>query len=170
LLDMETLVETYGKAIYGLCRKLTQNPHDADDLYQQTFLTATEKTFREAENPKALLTKICLSHYKNQQRKFARRLRIAPASDVETEHISAPVNLEQDFAKKEQYAALRQAVANLEERLRIPTLLYYAMELPLKEIAKLLSIPEGTVKSRLSAARKTIKEELEVNGFDGQTI
>lgn len=170
MLDIETLVETYGKAIYGLCRKLTQNQHDADDLYQQTFLTAMEKTFRAEENPKALLTKICLSHYKNNQRKFARRMRIAPVSDVETEHLSSQENLEVSFAQQEEYAALRHAVEQLDEKIRIPVLLYYAMELPLKEISRILAVPEGTVKSRLNTARKAIKKELEVKGFDGQRI
>lgn len=170
MLTIEILVADYGKAIYGLCRKLTQNTYDAEDLYQQTFLTAMEKTFRAEENPKAFLTKICLSHYKNNQRRFARRMRIAPVQDTETEHVPATENLEQDFAQKEQYAALRQSVNALDEKLRIPVLLYYAMDLPLKDIAKLLGIPEGTVKSRLNTARKAMKQELEVKGFDGQRI
>ena len=62
---------------------------------------------------------------------------------------------------------MRKIVANLDERHRMPVYLYYAADLPLKEIAQILGCPEGTVKSRLNAARIAIKKELEVNGYDG---
>ena len=165
-MDVETLVAEYGKAIYGLCRKLTQNAFDADDLYQQTFLTALGKEFRREENPKAFLTKICLSHYENTRRKYARRQRIAPVTEAETERISSGEDLEKGSLERELKTALRKAVEGLAEKYRIPVLLYYAMDLSLKEIAGCLKIPEGTVKSRLSTARKLLREELEVNGFD----
>ena len=36
--EVEQLIDDYGKAVYGFCRKLAVNPYDTDDLYQQTFL------------------------------------------------------------------------------------------------------------------------------------
>ena len=83
--DMESLVQEHGRAIYGLCRKLTPTKEDADDLYQQTFLIALGKTFRADGNPRALLAKICVAQWKNEQRKLARRSRIAPSADVDTD-------------------------------------------------------------------------------------
>lgn len=165
--DMELLVEQHGKAIYGLCRKLTGSKYDADDLYQQTFLVAMGKKIREDGNPRALLSKICIAQWKNEQRKLFRRGRIAPQSELEPEQVPLTGELTSDLEKKELHGAVRRVVASLDERCRLPVLLYYGMELPLKEIAGILGCPEGTVKSRLSAARKIIKEELEVNGYDG---
>lgn len=165
--DMELLVEQHGKAIYGLCRKLTGSKYDADDLYQQTFLVAMSKKFRDDGNPRAFLSKICVAQWKNEQRKWARRARIAPVSDVETENVAFAGELAADLENRELHEAVRRIVAGLEERCRLPVLLYYGMELPLKDIAQILGCPEGTVKSRLSAARKAIKEELEVKGYDG---
>lgn len=165
--DMELLVEQHGKAIYGLCRKLTGSKYDADDLYQQTFLVAMGKEIRDDGNPRAFLCKLCIAQWKNEQRKLFRRARIAPVTDTEPEQVAFTGELTAEVENRELYAAVRRIVSGLDDRCRLPVLLYYGMELPLKEIAEILKCPEGTVKSRLSAARKAIREELEVNGYDG---
>ena len=165
MLTVETLVETYGDAIFGLCRKLTGDKHDAEDLYQQTFLIALGKQFRKDGNPKALLTGICIAQWKNEIRKRARRHRIAPQTGTEAT-LADPQCLEEEAFARLQEEAVRRIVAELDEKFRLPVLLYYSMELPLSDIAHVLHIPEGTVKSRLSAARQKIKQELEVTGYD----
>lgn len=165
--DMEQLIREHGKAVYGLCRKLTATQFDADDLYQQTFLIAMGKHFSEDGNPRALLTKICIAQWKNEQRKLFRRQRIAPQTDVEAEQLAAEDSPAAEAEKNELNLALRKIVASLDDRCRLPVLLYYGMELSVGEIAGVLHCPEGTVKSRLSAARKIIRNELEVNGYDG---
>ncbi len=167
MLDVELLVEQHGKAIYGLCRKLTGSVHDADDLYQQTFLVAMGKKICDDGNPRAFLSKICITLWKGEQRKRFRRSRIAPQEELEPERIAACGEISADLEKQELYDAVRSIVAALDEKFRLPVLLYYGMELPLKEIAQTLGCPEGTVKSRLSSARKIMKEKLEVKGYDG---
>lgn len=164
--SMEVLVEQHGKDIYGLCRRLTTSRFDADDLYQQTFLTAMSKQFRDDGNCKALLVSICIAQWKNEVRKHSRRNRIAPEKPLEEQQIFAAAEPETLLQEKQQKAALRAVVAKLDDRCRIPVLLYYGMEMPLSEIAGVLHIPVGTVKSRLSAAREKIKKELEVTGYD----
>ena len=52
----------------------------------------------------------------------------------------------------------------IEKDLKMVTVLYYYDELPVKEIAIILNIPEGTVKSRLSRARKSISEIYKLGG------
>ena len=56
---------------------------------------------------------------------------------------------------------MRQAVERLPERQRVIVLLYYMEELSVAQIAEVVKIPEGTVKSRLYQARKTLQRELE---------
>jgi len=167
LQNMELLVQEHGRVIFGLCRKLTPNYQDAEDLYQQTFLTALGKEIRREENPRAFLAKICVSLWKNELRKRSRRSRIAPLSDTEPGDHPGICDLSADAEEREQLAVLRACVSRLEERQRLPVLLYYAMELPLTEIAGILHIPEGTVKSRLAAARRKLREEMEGCGYDG---
>jgi len=125
------------------------------------------KEIRDDGNPRAFLCKLCIAQWKNEQRKLFRRARIAPASDTEPEQVAFTGELTAEVENRELYAAVRRIVSGVDDRCRLPVLLYYGMELPLKEIAEILKCPEGTVKSRLSAARKAIREELEVNGYDG---
>lgn len=55
---------------------------------------------------------------------------------------------------------LKEAINTLEDECRIPVLLYYIQDIPLKEVALILEQPEGTVKSRLSRARKKLARYL----------
>ena len=61
---------------------------------------------------------------------------------------------------------IQQIVANLPEKYRIPVYLFYSAELSIQEIAKVLQIPAGTVKSRMNKAKHVLKEELETLGYD----
>ena len=62
---------------------------------------------------------------------------------------------------REETAAVRKAVERLPERQRVIVLLYYMEELSVTQIAEVVKIPEGTVKSRLYQARKSLQRELE---------
>lgn len=56
---------------------------------------------------------------------------------------------------------VRKAVSRLDEKYRIPVLLYYMEEMSIAEVAAVMQIPQGTVKSRLDTARKRLESELE---------
>ena len=103
----------------------------------------------------------------NDVRKHSRRQRIAPVVEAEPETVGADIGMEAQMEKREQLAQLRKIVSKLDDRCRLPVLLYYGMEMPIAEIAEVLHIPAGTVKSRLASAREKIKRELEVTGYDG---
>ena len=57
-------------------------------------------------------------------------------------------------------------MVTLPEKYRIPVYLYYSAELSVKEIAEVMKIPEGTVKSRMNKAKHLLKKELEALGYD----
>ena len=70
-------------------------------------------------------------------------------------------NADEQLLADEQKKQVQQAVASLPEKLRMVVLLHYMEELPVKEMAKMLRIPEGTVKSRLKHARDILAGALE---------
>ncbi len=74
-----------GDDIYGFCMYLTGNRANADDLYQDTFLTALEKADRISfnDNPKSYLMGMALRLRKNHECKDARRMRIAGSESLE---------------------------------------------------------------------------------------
>ncbi len=75
---------------------------------------------------------------------------------------SGELPLEEQMISGEEKQLVQRAVSGLPERYRLPVLLFYMEELKLSEIAQVLNIPEGTVKSRLFKAKKLLKKELEV--------
>lgn len=171
--ELSELVELHGREIYGFCYKLAQNKADADDLYQETFLKATEfcQKIDSTKNPKGFLITITLGIYRNNRRKFAWRQRIAPSrewtDDWDEEIILNSRELPEDIVVKNEEKRLIQEAANsLNEKLRIPLYLYYTAEFSVEQIAGILKIPVGTVKSRLFKARKVLKKIMEDSEYE----
>ena len=167
-LDVALLVEQNGDSVYRYCKGLTYTLEDAEDLYQQTFLKAFElhKKISLQRNPKAYLMSIAANLWKNHKSRYARRERIAPTISSETEGVQiGDVKDEQDIlehiVKKEQLSDLRNCVERLPEKQKQAILLFYAGELSLEDIARVLKIPKGTVKSRLHSAKERLRKEME---------
>ena len=168
--ELSELIRLHGDAVYNFCCRLTANRPDAEDLYQETFLKATELCHKidQHGNPKAFLLSIALRLWKDHRRKFARRQRIAPIQALPEDETqwhfagSEEIQPEEAAISREQAEAVRRAVEALDNSHRIPLYLYYTAELSIEEISTLLKLPSGTVKSRLYHARKAIQSRLEV--------
>ena len=164
--ELEKCIEKYGNDIYAFCLHLAYSQQEAEELYQDTFLKAMELLHGiEAENnPKSYLLSITIRLWKNQKRKYAWRKRIAGFSSLEEETQEAEpgsgYSLEEEVLKKEQLRQLRQAVKELDYKYRMTVCLYYMEEMPIADIAKILRLPKGTVKSRLYKAREILKKQL----------
>ncbi|MDE6016493.1 MAG: RNA polymerase sigma factor [Acetatifactor sp.] len=166
--QLERCIEEHGKAIYSFCRHLAGNLQEAEDLYQDTFLSAVELSDRidYESNPKSYLLSVAVHIWQNRKRKFAWRKRIAdmrPIVDERDEESSEATDLspEEQIIDREQAEIVQKAVHALPERLRIVVLLFYIEELSTAQIAAMMRIPKGTVLSRLHQARKLLKRELE---------
>ena len=73
---LENCIRDHGQEIYSFCKFLTQNQEEAEDLYQDTFLLATEKRneIDFAGNPKSYLLSVAIRLWKNKKRKWAWRI------------------------------------------------------------------------------------------------
>ena len=166
--ELEQCIHEYGKDIYSFCKHLTCNQQEADDLYQDTFLTAMElqQKIDRKENPKSYLLSIAVRIWKNRKRKYAWRNRIAPTETLieecnEGAIVGTEASPEEVLISGEKAGIVRRAVDKLPERLKVCVLLFYMEELSVMQIASVLKVPEGTVKSRLYQARKRLEKELE---------
>ena len=155
---MDQYIRQYGRRLYGLCLTLCTNASEADDLYQDTWLRVIKSisqydTSREFE---PWLTKICVNTYRNTLRRIARspllNFQTNEEKDAFLQSVPAPDNPD--------YGPLYEAVDGLPEKLRLAVILFYFEEMDTAATAQVLGIPEGTVKSRLSKARKLRKEVL----------
>lgn len=164
--DFENFMREHQAAVYGYCRGLTRHREDADDLFQQTFVTAFAK-FEEIESdrsPRAYLLTLASNLWRNERRKFARRRRIAPAEELDSqllENIPGEDSPEGELLQREQSRAVRAAINRLPAKFKIPLMLYYAGNLSVEEIAVRCGCPPGTVKSRLFHGRAKLKTILE---------
>ena len=151
---LERMIREYGKDIYSFCIYLTGSRDLADDLYQQTFLTAIEKGDIDPDNnPRSYLLGIAVNLRNNQRRKLLfRRNREYLESDDVYDVISnisdGNENMGEELERKERNKEIRKGVALLPEKLRQVVIMYYTEDLPVAEIASILNISEGTVKSR----------------------
>ena len=167
-LELEQCIQEYGRDIYSLCKYLTCNVQDADELYQDTFLKAVELHWKidGQDNPKSYLLSIAVNLWKNRRRKEAWRNRIASVASLteeQEENLTGGVEIspEETYLVNEEMQIVRSAVDKLPEKLKVCVLLFYMEDLSVAQVAKTLKLPEGTVKSRLYQARKLLEKELE---------
>ena len=166
------LLERDGQSVYSFCRMLTGSREEAEELYQETMLMATERRrdISSADNPKSYLIAVSLGIHKNRRKKAARRQRIAPIGEL-TDELSAVIadqtdTPEETFLRHEMLELIRTETQKLPEHLRLPIYLYYTARLSVEEIAVTIHIPKGTVKSRLHKARLIIKKKMEDYGYE----
>jgi len=77
----------------------------------------------------------------------------------------------EEVEKKDDWDRVEQAIANLPLAQRVVVVLYYLNDLSLQEIAEILDVPVGTVKSRLHYSRLALKKSLGLTGFgDGEKL
>lgn len=169
--DIEKLIDCYGTDIYRFCLKLCMHKANAEDLYQQTFLRMMEieMEMNWQDHPKTFLFSVANSIWKNDIRKKARHERIAPTmtiSEVTENYVKDDGNLQQEVLDGIRNDSLLTCIQELPDKLRVPVELYYSFEYSLKDIATIMQIPTGTIKSRLAKARKIMKRRLEELGYE----
>ena len=154
------LFHKYKNLVYKTAYLMLGSTEDAEDALQEIFVRVYRSlsTFQPSKGAfTTWLYRITVNHCLNRRRK--RRLftlpldRVSPTSS--TEHTSSP---ESPLAEEE---TIQQALAQLSEKLRAVVILRYYHELSYAEIAQILDIPVGTVKSRLNSALRVLRKELE---------
>lgn len=165
--EFEKYIYTYGKDLYSFCCFVTHNRQEADDLYQDTFLKLYEIGEKAIilSNPKSYLMTVAVNLYRNYKRKLSIRQRIV-GTEVSVEDMFLEIPTEEEteeerIIRSEEHLMVRRAVNKLPDKYRIPILLFYMEELPLTDIARILNMPEGTIKSRIHRAKKLLKQKLE---------
>ena len=164
--NIEQYITEYGKDIYSFCVYLTGSRDLADDLYQQTFLVAIEKGGIDGNNnPKSFLLSVAVNVWRNMRRRlFFRRSRTEYVftDDQNSFDIADPSPDGEELAViRERNDEIRRAVMELPEKMRQVVILFYTEDMKITEIAEILRISEGTVKSRLHSAKKKLRERLE---------
>lgn len=148
---------------------MRKNPHDAEDLVQDTLLKAFRSidTF-DGRYPRAWLLTIMRNSWASRYK--SNRLQVDPWVDIEsqtlqTSHIRSR-RPEEDVIDREFVAAVKAAVDDLPLHQKEIVTLVDLLGLSYEEAANLLDVPVGTVMSRLHRARTRIRDKLARSGLD----
>jgi RNA polymerase sigma-70 factor (ECF subfamily) len=145
--DFEGLVADYYRPLYQFAYTLTRDEADACDLTQQTFYIWANKGHQLREKSKVKTWLFTTLH-----REFlGSRRRQTRFPHIEVESIAAELPVVQPPTVNQLDAGhLLEALAQLDELYQAPVALFYLQDYSYNEIAEILGVPVGTVKSRLA--------------------
>jgi RNA polymerase sigma-70 factor (ECF subfamily) len=148
------LVERQARFVFRVAYALLRNSHDAEDAVQETFLKLYRTGAWEAiEDEKAFLAR---ATWRMAVERLPKRRQEPPDPDAPS-HDASP---EEAAIAADRNAAVRRFVDALPEELRQPLALSTVEGLTSRQIAGLMGLPEGTVRTRLMRARQILKEKL----------
>jgi RNA polymerase sigma-70 factor (ECF subfamily) len=155
-------------ALYNFAFHLCYNEEDANDLVQETYLKAFRfiDKYIQGTNAKAWLFKILKNAFINQYRKKSKRPTRVDYEDIVSYHdnddasFSEFTDLRQELFESMMGDEVTIAINALPMDFRTVILLCDIEGFTYEEIAKIIDIPIGTVRSRLHRARKMLKEKL----------
>jgi RNA polymerase sigma-70 factor (ECF subfamily) len=157
--DIESLVESYLDYVRRLALSILDEPSEADDAVQETFLAAYRNLgrYRGESSLKTWLTSIAVNVCRGKLRK--RKMQQTLQNALEALHILSPheATPEREAIRNEASQRLWQAVDSLDEKHRLVIALRYVHELSVPEIAVALDVNEGTIHSRLHYARRKLQ-------------
>lgn len=169
------LVRTQHRRVYGLCYRFTGNATDAEDLTQDVFLKVYSNlsSFDMARGSLQVWITTMTRNLLVDNFRRTRNLRATGSLDDgwdETDELrpldrlqSTSPSPHENAAQKELAKMVQGALAKVSTELREAVILRDLQDMDYKEIAQVLGIPEGTVKSRISRGRAELARLLERN-------
>jgi RNA polymerase sigma-70 factor (ECF subfamily) len=166
----EDLVKAHTRRVYAICYRFTGSDHEAQDLTQDVFvrLFRSLKSYRVGEGSfvvwlSRLTRNLLIDHY--------RRTKLDRVTDsiegqlpMLEEKTAASARTEGILAGREASEVLQAGLQRLSPELREAVILRDLEEMEYKEIAQVLNVPEGTVKSRLNRGRAELARVLRRKG------
>ena len=159
------LFAEYRADLYALARDLCgENSADAEDLTMRTLDRAIRRIDSYEEEKGRLgdwMRQIMRNLHKNDLDLKAANSGVAFApEDIEAAFDEVDTTTEDGILANSDGDYLRKAVDKLPKDLREAVILHYFVDLPIADVARILRVPEGTVKARLHYARKTLQMKL----------
>jgi RNA polymerase sigma factor (sigma-70 family) len=163
---MRMLYDEYAKPIYHLALKLMKNKEDAEDIMQETFITAFSKLqkLNEPVTFQSWLGRIAANKCTDALRKHQIHAvqDLWDVDEILVEEENALMLPESALDSKE----TANMILNIIDELPVPQKMciyyHYYQDIPVKQIAEILNANEHTVRSRLNLAKKKIREEVEL--------
>ncbi len=134
----------------GWCRRLVDDDETAHEIASEAF-TRLWARWTAVEEPQGFLYVTAANIVRDHWRKLERERRAVRRATTEAERAPRPEQAD---------PSVRLLVQSLPERLRVPILLHYYADMPIREVAMLTGRKEGTVKADLHTARELLRAHL----------
>lgn len=150
------LVERYQGAVYNLAYRMLGDPGDAEDAAQEIFVRIYRQLGRYDPARKfstwtlAIATNYCIDQLRR------RRMQLVPLENIIPWARAREAGPEGEAITQEERDEVQRLITRLPEKYRAPLVLRYFDELSCAEIAEVLGMPEGTVKTQIHRARKAL--------------
>ncbi len=162
------LVGRWQDAIRRLCARLVGDEHRAEDIAQEIFakLFVRRKCFQQGSKFSTYLWRIALNHCYSDLRRSAHRREATlsfsqyDGGAAEERFVDCQPTPDESLAASEVADAVRRALAELPEQHRAVVVLRHYENLKFREIAEVLDLPEGTVKTRMTEALNALGRRL----------
>ncbi|MBQ9764643.1 MAG: sigma-70 family RNA polymerase sigma factor [Lachnospiraceae bacterium] len=166
----EELFENYSDMVYRVALMSCGDRSAAEDIVQEVFVRylKNKPEFENAEHAKAWFIRVSVNCAKSQLTSFWKRNVVPVEEFFESENDLSQTTFSSDESE------LFEVIRSLPQKYSIVIYLRYYEEYAVNEIAKILHTTAGTISSRLTRARKLLKEQLSKEGYsyyerDGQT-
>ncbi len=163
----EDLIRVHSRRVYGLCFRFTNSASEAQDLTQEVFLRVfrTLKTFRSNEGSFAtwlarVTRNLLIDNYRRTRQERVTDSIEQQLPVIEEAGAAASERPDHVLAGREASDLLQAALQQLSPDLREAVILRDLQEMEYREIAQVLEIPEGTVKSRINRGRAELARRL----------
>lgn len=166
----EALLTRFQQPVYNLVYRLMADPADANDVVQEVFLKVFRNisSFRGNSSLKTWIYRIAVNEAYNQRRWFSRHRRkeigleveeegVKPLQDVLSDPGRSPYDL---AAGRETRALVEEALTHVNPSFRAAVILRDMEDMNYEEIAEVLQISIGTVKSRILRGREAVRKSL----------
>ena len=163
----EELVGRHQKRVFGLLMRMMGSRDEAEDVAQEAFISLYRhgKRFRSEALFSTFVYRVAANAALNRRRTLgrarARLEKLAVRQAAGDDLPQQPRDPEDSTLGSELTQRVRQALDALSPSLRMPVILYDIEGLSYAEIASVLGVAEGTVKSRIHRARRALREQLE---------
>ena len=148
------LVVRQSRFVFRVAYSVLRNAHDAEDVVQETFLRLFRRGgLRDVEDERAFLARMAWRIAVDRRPRFRHD---APDADMP----AGGANPEQAAIASDWNATIHRLIDALPDELRQPLALSTVEDMTSHEIAHVMGIPEGTVRSRINRARQVLKQKL----------
>jgi len=150
-------------SLYNFARWIARDSNDAEDLVQETYLKALRSfaSFRPGTNFRAWMFRILRNTFLSSRKRYERRMIDALESEEDGPELAVVRETpETILLNRSNLQRMERAIDELPVHYRETLLLCEVEEMSYQQIAEILSVPIGTVMSRLARARKAVRESL----------